>query len=706
MRQNFLSELLTVPRHISEQLAHAQRHLERDPATPHGDTVKKLRGFERLWRYRFGDYRMIYAVEDDFVELLAIGSRGSIYTRFSYNPDQPDEAAARLTEAGLFPNSDLARRVEHDTTWMEYAQRQQKQLEEAALARTALPIVMTPDVLTTWRIPAAYHAVLGPCRQREALDQLSDTGHLPVEIALEILNFQYPKTAAEIAHEPVRIVMAEDDLIRYVEGDITHFLLRLDPHQGQLVDWALEGPTLVRGGPGSGKSTVALYRVRAVIERALALGQPPPAILFTTYTKALVSVTEELLPRLLHDLPDTADRVTVRTIDSLAHRLAYGEHDAPKIARLDDWREAIQAVRRSVSPETGGMEGAVLKSRLAALNEAYLTDEFTRVIEGRGLSTADEYLAADRTGRGQPLTAKMRRLVWAVYERARAYLSARGLATWADVHRRALENAQAAPRPFDHVFIDEAQDLTPMQLRLCVALVRDPRHVFLAADSAQSIYNRGFSFSQVDAALNVAHRTRLLRRNYRSTREIAEAAGEIPGRDAGDAESLAQEHVHFGPKPMLVFADTFEEQVAQIADYIRRSARNLRLPTGAAAVLCPTHALADQFAHSLNAAGVRARTMQGDSLQLDAPFVKVLTMHSAKGLEFPIVAVPSVDDGVMPRTSTADDEDDRASEHAQQRRLLFVAATRAMRALIVTCSRERPSPFLEPLTERRWEVVR
>lgn len=97
--------------------------------------------------------------------------------------------------------------------------------------------------------------------------------------------------------------------------------------------------------------------------------------------------------------------------------------------------------------------------------------------------------------------------------------------------------------------------------------------------------------------------------------------------------------------------------------------------------------------------------MKGDTLRLDDPYVKVLTIHSAKGLEFPIVAVPSVDEGVLPRASEATDPDDLASEMNLQRRLLFVAATRAMRGLIVTCA-GTPSSFLQPLTERRWEIIR
>ena len=55
-----------------------------------------------------------------------------------------------------------------------------------------------------------------------------------------------------------------DDLLRYAQGELVGFLLRLNPEQEKYVTWATtaNGPTLVKGGPGTGKSTVAIYRTR------------------------------------------------------------------------------------------------------------------------------------------------------------------------------------------------------------------------------------------------------------------------------------------------------------------------------------------------------------------------------------------------------------------------------------------------------------
>lgn len=702
MRDSFTDDMVNAPREVTRHISEIQKELTHTPATPRGDTIKKLKGFEKLWRYRIGNHRLIYAVDGDFVEYLALGPRGSIYQRFNYDPDEPDETVARMTEAELFPNSDLAQRVRNDANWVEYAARQQEQLESRAASEHALPVIMSSEVLHNWRVPSEYHAYLTPCRQRSEIDRLVDAGHIPTELGLAIIDLQYPKTAPEIAREPIRVLLADDDLIRYVEGEISHFLLKLDPRQNDLVDWALEGPTLVKGGPGSGKSTVAMYRIRSVLERAAANAEPPPHILFTTFTNALVMATEELLPRVLEGVPGTFE---IFTVDKLATHLTFGESFHPQIVGSYEWKSAIKTARSAFAPHLSGMEGALLARKLASLSDAYLADEFMWVIEGRGLERLEDYLSADRAGRGQAFNEKLRSLVWRLYEETLGVLKATKRITWGQVHKQALAKAQRVPAKYDYVVIDEAQDLTPLQLKLCVALVRDARHIFLAADSSQSIYNRGFSFSRVDEALNVSRRTRLLKRNYRSTREIAEAAHEIMTTDAGDPETLTQEHVHFGSKPVLALTNSYDEQIELIVDYIRRNARYLRLPTGAAAILCPTHALAERVARDCRNAGLPTLQFKSDNLRLDDPHVKVLTIHSAKGLEFPIVAIPSVDEGVLPRSSESSDPDEVENEVNLQKRLLFVAATRAMRSLIVTCSGS-PSPFINPLTEGRWEIIR
>ena len=59
VRPNYLHDLMRAPREIQKKVDRAQQELKFTPATPHGAVIKKLKGFESLWRYRLGDYRLI-----------------------------------------------------------------------------------------------------------------------------------------------------------------------------------------------------------------------------------------------------------------------------------------------------------------------------------------------------------------------------------------------------------------------------------------------------------------------------------------------------------------------------------------------------------------------------------------------------------------------------------------------------------------------
>ena len=74
-----------------------------------------------------------------------------------------------------------------------------------------------------------------------------------------------------------------------------------------------------------------------------------------------------------------------------------------------------------------------------------------------------------------------------------------------------------------------------------------------------------------------------------------------------------------------------------------------------------------------------------DSLEDDGNFVTLMTIHSAKGLEFPIVFVPGLEEGIFPgmQSSISDEEIE------EERRLAYVAITRAKDKLYLTHTRER-----------------
>jgi len=94
---------------------------------------------------------------------------------------------------------------------------------------------------------------------------------------------------------------------------------------------------------------------------------------------------------------------------------------------------------------------------------------------------------------------------------------------------------------------------------------------------------------------------------------------------------------------------------------------------------------------------------EADCFDPRADRVSLLTIHAAKGLEFPVVFLIGMEDGILPLTFGSDPDD-----VAEERRLAFVGMTRAMDRLFLTHADKRtwrgaerdlpPSPFLSDLT--------
>ena len=100
-----------------------------------------------------------------------------------------------------------------------------------------------------------------------------------------------------------------------------------------------------------------------------------------------------------------------------------------------------------------------------------------------------------------------------------------------------------------------------------------------------------------------------------------------------------------------------------------------------------------------------------DSTEESDNCVVLMTMHSAKGLEFPEVFVVGMEDGLFPGNRAMGDEE----EMEEERRLCYVAMTRAREHLIMTHARQRmlfgrttptmPSRFLEEIPEENSQWI-
>ena len=663
---------------------------------PDGNLKKQLRHLSgKIYRLRSGDYRILYRFDERNINILAIRKRDESTYKHGIEDDELDlaEEPPQSDDDTRSWDSKAHTRVPYYTV-PQQAQNKDKPLPE--------PI--TVELLNKLNVPSVYHQRLLPIKTE---DELLNCPIHNDDILLRIDQYMFELPLDQIEQQPDFVLNDTRDLLRYREGELLAFLLKLSPEQEKYVYWSMQasGPTLVKGGPGTGKSTIALYRIRSLLEQLLRAGQTEPRLLFTTYTNALVKSSEQLLQQLLGD---NARYVEVRNVDKLVYAVLQqsGKIKGWDIASDRQQMDALINAINTTPLQGNALQQQAQRQTLERLGNDYLLQELNSVIVARQISSVDDYLAAPRNGRQVRLNATQRRLVWSIYERWCDLLRASGKETWQQRRARAeaLVEQCALYQHYDAVVIDEAQDLDPSLLRLLVKLCKAPNRLFITADANQSIYGSGFTWADVHRSLKFQGRTGILRANYRSTGEIGEAAQSYLAWGALDNEASEHRYINSGPQPDVCTVSNSEQEASLLASFFKQACRSLRLTTGSCAVLCPSERVGRAIAEALRAERLEANFMPGKELDLKRSGVKLLTLSSAKGLEFPIVALAGFVSSSYPVTPYDASPEELQEQLARERRTMFVGMTRAMRALLVVLPTEIKTPLLQGFDEHYWHM--
>ena len=141
----------------------------------------------------------------------------------------------------------------------------------------------------------------------------------------------------------------------------------------------------------------------------------------------------------------------------------------------------------------------------------FLLAEWERVVDAWQLSSWEEYRDVSRIGRFRRLSETQRRALWPVFERVKHGLRDQGLTTRAEVFGRLSQVVgQREPPLFDHIVVDEAQDVSVSQLRFLASLAGGrPNGLFFAGDLGQRIFQQPFSWKEL--GVDVRGRSQTLR---------------------------------------------------------------------------------------------------------------------------------------------------------------------------------------------------
>jgi hypothetical protein len=472
----------------------------------------------------------------------------------------------------------------------------------------------------------------------------------------------------------------DEELLRLLDKPLALWRIFLHPSQRRVaLRPSYSGPARVSGGAGTGKTVVLLHRAYM-----LANASPATRLLVTTFTKNLASD----LASLLVDLGGNSirGRVEALNIDAVAQRVLRdrGVAGSPLCFDDDERRVFEEAVRRT---ET-------------ALAADVVRQEWRQVVLAQGITDADAYLATPRPGRGVRLGRLERIAVWRTIEAALDLLGPR---------RTFLQLADEAARTlistghhvYEHVLVDEAQDLHPAQWRLIRALVpRTPNDLFIAGDTHQRIYGNRVTLGSL--GIDVRGRSTRLTLNYRSTQEILRwSTGLLRGQAFDDLDGeTASLHLYRsrlrGPQPRTYPCSTATEELSRMVATVNGWVRDGVEPS-AIAVTARTRTLCRKVISALEGAGVPVVDLGVGEVSYHASAVSVGTMHRLKGLEFRCVAVVGCSENEVPPRGAVTPEAVDPVEHRRdllrERSLLYVACTRARDDLAVSWA-GKPSGLL------------
>ncbi|CAN5779493.1 ATP-dependent DNA helicase UvrD2 [soil metagenome] len=558
-------------------------------------------------------------------------------------------------------------------------------------------------------------------------------------------------------------------------------------------------PLCILAGAGSGKTRVLTRRIayRVATETA-----DPRHILALTFTR---KAAFELGRRL--DALGVRDRVSAGTFHALAYaqlRRWWADNDRREPTLLE--RKA-GVLARLLGAESAGTRGKVQPADLAAEIEW---------AKARMVGPDAYESEAAKAGREPPLAPSA---MAALYRRYEDEKRRRRLVDFDDLLQgcvTALETDQAFAASqrwrYRHLFVDEFQDVNPVQARLLACWRGDHDDLCVVGDPNQAIYSwNGADPTQLQEFQRREPRATVvvLDDNFRSTPQILAVAGAILSSGSGQLRLLRPRRPD-GPLPWIRSFDTDVEEAQGIA----RAARDLHAPGtawSALAVLTRTNAQLVAFEKAFQDAGIPYRVRGGGAFlqrpeveaalaQLGSPSaplrpgladvaaslrptppgspaaslftegntpqgedqaptsggpaaerravldelvrlgrdylahetdgsvagfqawlaasrrseapgassdaVELATFHAAKGLEWPVVFLAGLEKGLVPISFAATDD-----ARDEERRLLYVAVTRAERELHCSWARERrfgarssrrhPSPWLEDIQAAR-----
>lgn len=442
-------EILRLPRSVKGAIYDFQHKFKSNPDAT-GLKLQRLKGHDRLWSARVNDeYRaLLLRLADDDWLIVSVKHRKDVYDnldRLAYSVNQVtggieyvdlQVVADRVTTpptstkttsppaSPVSPGPTAPATDDASAPTALFASWTEEQLTALGVAGSLIPVVQaltTEDQLLglVEHAPQLTGEVLLSLHDGKSYDEVLEEVTAPVA-APDPVDTEDFQAAAE---RPATIVTTTDEALREAleGGSFGRWKVFLHPTQAKLVERDYSGPARVGGGPGTGKTIVALHRVKHLVDQ-LPSGVNKP-VLLTTFNKNLAA---DLRSRLLElGGEQLLARVEISNVDQLALRVVREAEPGSRKQTIDD----NQAVR----------EWRTMLEELdeTAWDAEFLHDEWTQVILGQAVTSRSDYFRARRAGRGKNISRAERAEIWQLSERFTQRLDRLGRQTWDQVSERA-----------------------------------------------------------------------------------------------------------------------------------------------------------------------------------------------------------------------------------------------------------------------------
>jgi UvrD/REP helicase N-terminal domain/UvrD-like helicase C-terminal domain len=486
-----------------------------------------------------------------------------------------------------------------------------------------------------------------------------------------------------------RFYVVEDDLelAAILNEPLEKWRIFLHPSQQKLVERDWNGPVRVLGGAGTGKTVVAMHRAKWLAQDLFA--KDKDQILFTTFTRNLAADIQENLSKIC--TKDMMRRIEVVNLDRWVsvflkkngydYTIDYGQRTR------SIWNKALDLVPADLDYDL-----------------SFYREEWELVIQPQAITSFEEYIKASRVGRGTRLNRKTRKLVWTVFEEYRILLNEEGLREGADAMRdaRLLLRKKEPNLPYRSIIVDEAQDMGTQAFKLIRQMIPKEcqNDIFIVGDAHQRIYRHKVVLGQ--CGINIIGRGKKLRVNYRTTDETQKwAVGllknvKVDDLDGGIDDQKGYKSLLHGSLPKIKTFGIFQEEINYIAEYLHQMEKK-GIPIKEICLVARTNNLLNQYQSIIQEKGFQTYLIKRTEAEdPKAPGLRLATMHRVKGLEFDRVIIAGVNQGIIPlENSSIQTYDPIIKQEAEvhERALLYVAATRAKKEVVVT-SFGLPSKFI------------